>query len=212
MNTTLIIARHGNTFNKGDTILRVGGKTDLPLTAEGEEQGKRLGLCLKKQGYEIDKVYAAPLKRTMTTALKAIETYGKKLSCEPMVALTEIDYGVDEAKPETDVVARIGQDAMDKWNNSALPPDGWNVDPDKIIASWQKFAADIADGNETVLTVTSNGIARFALWLLDDYRSGKITDLNIKLSTGAFGVLLYDGKQWHLAGWNIKPKDELAKL
>ena len=212
MTTTLIIARHGNTFNKGDTILRVGGKTDLPLTAEGEEQGKRLGLCLKKQGYAIDRVYAAPLKRTITTAQKAVETYGKALSCEKLDSLTEIDYGIDEAKPEADVVARIGQDAMDKWNDSALPPDGWNVDPAKIIAGWQKFAADIADSGQTVLAVTSNGVARFALWLLDDYRSGKITDLNIKLSTGAFGVLLYDGKQWRLNGWNIKPKDELAKL
>ena len=211
MTTTLIIARHGNTFEKGDTILRVGGRTDLPLTAEGEEQGKRLGLCLKKHGYEIDKVYAAPLKRTMTTAQKAIETYGKPLICERLTFLTEIDYGVDEAKPETEVVARIGQDALDKWNNSALPPDGWNVDPAKITASWQQFASSIANGNETVLAVTSNGIARFALSLSEDYRLGKIAGLNIKLSTGAFGVLLYDGKQWHIANWNIKPKDELAK-
>ena len=33
--TTLIVVRHGNTFNSGDTILRVGGATDLPLTEKG---------------------------------------------------------------------------------------------------------------------------------------------------------------------------------
>ena len=30
MTTRLIIARHGNTFEKGQTPTRVGGRTDLP--------------------------------------------------------------------------------------------------------------------------------------------------------------------------------------
>ena len=42
--TKLIVVRHGNTFNKGDTILRVGSKTDLPLTATGVQQGRKARL------------------------------------------------------------------------------------------------------------------------------------------------------------------------
>ncbi|HAO37083.1 MAG TPA: histidine phosphatase family protein, partial [Hyphomonas sp.] len=34
----LIIVRHGNTFDKGDTVTRVGGRTDLPLSASGLAQ------------------------------------------------------------------------------------------------------------------------------------------------------------------------------
>ena len=30
--TRLIVVRHGNTFNSGDVILRVGSATDIPLT------------------------------------------------------------------------------------------------------------------------------------------------------------------------------------
>ncbi len=29
----LLLARHGNTFNKGDKVVWVGAQTDLPLTA-----------------------------------------------------------------------------------------------------------------------------------------------------------------------------------
>ena len=40
--TTLIIARHGNTFDKGDIPTRVGARTDLPLVEKGRAQAKAL--------------------------------------------------------------------------------------------------------------------------------------------------------------------------
>ena len=46
--TTLIIARHGNTFNPGDTPTRVGKHTDMPLVEKGEAQGRALGRYLKE--------------------------------------------------------------------------------------------------------------------------------------------------------------------
>ena len=42
----LLLARHGNTFNKGDKIVWVGARTDLPLTAKGREQALALGQAL----------------------------------------------------------------------------------------------------------------------------------------------------------------------
>ena len=45
---TLIIARHGNTFAKGETPTRVGCHTDLELVEE--ERGRGVGLYLKKLG------------------------------------------------------------------------------------------------------------------------------------------------------------------
>ncbi|MEL6754250.1 MAG: histidine phosphatase family protein, partial [Pseudomonadota bacterium] len=41
---TLYIVRHGNTFDTGDTVLRVGGRTDLPLSTSGEMQATALGI------------------------------------------------------------------------------------------------------------------------------------------------------------------------
>ncbi|MCF0233786.1 MAG: histidine phosphatase family protein, partial [Thermoguttaceae bacterium] len=62
---TLIVARHGNTFNKGDVILRVGARTDLPLTATGVEQAKKIGAILAARGLVPTEIYAAPLLRTL---------------------------------------------------------------------------------------------------------------------------------------------------
>ena len=43
---TLIIARHGNTFRKGETPTRVGSRTDLPLVED--ERGRGIGKYLAK--------------------------------------------------------------------------------------------------------------------------------------------------------------------
>ncbi len=47
--TTLIIARHGNTFGPEDTPTRVGAHTDLPLVKSGQEQARKIGAWLKEQ-------------------------------------------------------------------------------------------------------------------------------------------------------------------
>ena len=74
--TTLIIARHGNTFGPGDTPTRVGGRTDLPLVEKGFEQGKAIGRHLKENRLIPDVVYASNLKRTLQTAETAIKESG----------------------------------------------------------------------------------------------------------------------------------------
>jgi broad specificity phosphatase PhoE len=38
----LFVVRHGNTFDAGDVITRVGGRTDLPLSASGKAQAEKL--------------------------------------------------------------------------------------------------------------------------------------------------------------------------
>ena len=74
MTTRIIIARHGNTFNKGDIITRVGARTDLPLTET--ERATNVGRYLKDRNLIPAKAFAAPLKRTVETAKLAIEAMG----------------------------------------------------------------------------------------------------------------------------------------
>ena len=134
----LIIARHGNTFRKDETPTRVGAGTDLPLVEE--ERARGIGKYLKAKGLIPTKVFAAPLQRTMKTASLAVEELGLDLPVVPNADFTEVDYGPDENKTEDEVVARIGQDAIDLWNAKAVVPQGWKVDPDKIVAAWKSFA------------------------------------------------------------------------
>lgn len=206
MVTRLIIARHGNTFNKGDVITRVGGRTDLPLVESGLEQGRMLGVCLAAEGLIPDKVYASPLKRAVMTAQKALEAMPLNLPIIEDKSFAEVDYGPDENKPEEEVLARIGQEAMDLWNTQAIVPNGWNVDPKAIVKAWKDFADSIKESNETVLVVTSNGTARFSIQILD-----QLPDVDIKLATGAYSVFIYENGKWRLDVWGVKPKHVLAE-
>ena len=204
--TTLIIARHGNTFGPDDTPTRVGGRTDLALVESGREQAVRIGEYLRKNRMIPDVVYASTLKRTIETAEIAVKASGVTNPVFQLDMFDEIDYGPDENKVETDVIARVGEGAIAAWNEEAIVPDGWKADPDAIIQNWHSFAEQISafDDNETVLVVTSNGIARFAPHITEDF-DGFRQAHDIKLSTGALGVLRHAGGQWCVEDWNIRP-------
>lgn len=205
--TTLIIARHGNTFNKGETPTRVGARTDLPLVEKGREQAAAIGRYIKENRHLTpDVVYSSNLQRTIETARIAIKESGVANPVFPLDIFNEIDYGPDENKTEDEVIARVGADALQKWDEEGVPPEGWVVDPGGIIENWQNFAAQIAahDDDETVLVVTSNGIARFAPYLTGDFDAFR-KQYDIKLATGALAIFKLENGRWVVKGWNIKP-------
>jgi len=206
MGTTLIIARHGNTFGPDDTPTRVGMHTDLPLVESGIEQAKAMGRYLKDNRMIPDVVYTSTLQRTIETARVAIKESGISNPFFKLEMFNEIDYGPDENKVEADVVSRIGAQAIEDWDNHAKVPNGWKVDPDQIKQNWIDFAEQISafDDDETALIVTSNGIARFAPHIIGDFE-GFTKEHSIKLSTGALGILKHDGSAWRCEGWNIRP-------
>lgn len=209
MTTRLLIARHGNTFGPDDVVTRVG-KTDLPLVDSGLEQGRQLGRYLAQENMQPDVIFTSSLRRTQQTAQKAQEAMGTQIAYQPLDIFDEIDYGPDENRPEEDVVARLGKAAIEAWDRDAQVPHGWHVDPAAIIANWKKFADDLLAGHaeQTVLVVTSNGIARFAPYLTGDFRAF-LQQHKIKVSTGALGIFEHNAveKNWVCKGWNIKPKD-----
>ncbi len=204
--TTLIIVRHGNTFSPEDTPTRVGAHTDLPLVKKGEEQARAVGKYLSENRMIPDVVYTSNLQRTIQTAKIAIKESGITNPVYQLNIFNEIDYGEDENKIETDVIARIGSKAIKAWDENAIVPDGWIVNPDEIIQNWKKFAKQICahDDNETILVVTSNGIARFAPHITNDFETFR-SKHSIKLSTGAIGILEHKNNCWNVKSWNIRP-------
>ncbi len=204
--TTLIIARHGNTFETSETPRRAGAGTDIPLVEKGREQARAIGVYLNENRLIPDTVYVSQLQRTQETAKIAIKESNVTNPVFTLDIFNEIDYGPDENKTEQEVITRIGEQAIKDWDESAIVPDGWKVDPDETIANWQSFAEQIRahDDNETTLVVTSNGIARFAPHLTGDFE-GFAASHKIKLSTGALAILKYEDNRWTVTDWNIKP-------
>ncbi len=195
----LILVRHGNTFDAGETPRRVGARTDLPLSSSGRAQAEALAEHFK--GLRFDAAFASTLTRTRQTAraMLRMRIDSPALLLEPF--LTEIDYGPDENKTEDDVIARIGAEALKLWDAEATPPPGWLVDPKAILAAWSKFLARLAARDGTVLTVTSNGIARFLPAAAGIDASG----LDLKLKTGAYAELTVTLSGVQLAAWNQRP-------
>lgn len=195
---TLIIARHGNTFNPGDTVTYVGARTDLPLGGSGRAQARALGDHLRENNLIPSIIYTSTLKRTRETAALAFPD----ISATPLKIFNEIDYGPDENKTREDVIARIGEKAHLDWENNNIIPQGWKIDVDSIIENWENFSAQLT--HLTVLVVTSNGIARFAPHITGDYESFR-RSFTPKLATGAYGILVRNGNQWHVKEWNKRP-------
>jgi 2,3-bisphosphoglycerate-dependent phosphoglycerate mutase len=204
--TKLIIARHGNTFGPGDTPTRVGGRTDLPLVEKGRAQAQALGEYINKNRLIPDVVYSSNLQRTHETAQIAVKASGVTNPVYQLDIFNEIDYGPDENQTEETVIARIGAQAIADWDEHAKVPDGWKVDPAEVTRNWIDFADQIAahDDEETVLVVTSNGIARFAPHITGDFEGFRAKH-SLKLSTGALGILSHNGEKWEILDWNIRP-------
>jgi probable phosphoglycerate mutase len=202
----LIIARHGNTFEPGETPRRVGVRTDMPLTEAGHDHGRNLGLHLVKVGLVPDVVYTSKLKRTIQTAQDVITAAGLRLKPHPDKIFNEIDYGPDENKTEDDVIARIGTVALTRWEEQAITPPGWSPDAQTLTKRWHDFSKKILKkyAGKKILVVTSNGIARFALTLPGDFDRARQVH-GLKLATGAYGLLTHDGTHWRVRGWNTRP-------
>jgi probable phosphoglycerate mutase len=189
----VFIVRHGNTFDKGDILLRVGGRTDLPLSTSGLIQAKSLAVHF--EAFDFMQAYSSDLKRTRQTA----ETI---LGNQPYAFahfLAEIDYGPDEGQPEDAVVARLGQAALDRWDTDAIPPIEWHVDPEDLRTAWQAFLATCSQTSDT-LVVTSNGVARFLLDVVE-----VTIDVPRKLRTGAYGAVEFTPKGPVLTAWDVRP-------
>ncbi|WP_084398689.1 histidine phosphatase family protein [Henriciella aquimarina] len=205
MARTLYIVRHGNTFDSGDTVTRVGARTDLPLSRSGTAQAEALARHFAEEGLAFTDAITGPLRRTRETTEIIMEGQARPPLIEIADFLREIDYGPDENKPEEDVIARIGEDALKAWEERGVPPPGWIVDPDMLMRAWQDLFTYLARrGNQDpALVVTSNGIARFAL-LAGGAPFEEAHDL--KLKTGAYGVLeVLPGRTPHIAAWNVRP-------
>lgn len=219
----LIIVRHGNTFLPEQTPTRVGRGTDLPLVEE--KRGRAIGKYLLSKNITPNKVYSAPLKRTMQTVELALDEMNSSTEIIETNDFLEIDYGVDENKTEEQVMLRLGEsyalnnnllnlsdeekvqygkNIISEWDTIGKVPNGWTVDIDSIIAAWSHFADSIEEG-VTVLLCSSNGIIRFAPHILAIPYELFCEESNIKVATGSVSIFENVNGQWTCSEWNTKP-------
>lgn len=190
--TRVIVARHGNTFGPDDAPRRIGARTDLPLVASGRVQAVALGVHFRARSLVFDRCLTSPLLRTRETAALILD--GSTCPIVPAGWLVEIDHGPDEGRTEDEVRARIGAGALAAWERDATPPLDWRVDGEKRRAAWGLCFGEAAASGGTMLIVTSNGAARFAV-----PGAGR-------LRTGAYGeIAISSGAPPRIVAWDVRP-------
>lgn len=209
MTARLILVRHGNTFDPGQTPVWVGGRTDLPLVAKGLEQARALGEVLKAANLMPAALLCGPLQRTREAARIAAEIVGFDAAKIKIDArLTEIDYGAWEAKSSEEIVAMGFGAAQDAWNKQCQYPvdAGWQPSEAKIIADVASVMDEAAHTNGDSVVVSSNGILRY--YARAATNAAAFPDR--KVATGAVCIMAHDGAGWRIERWNQSPQQAFS--
>lgn len=206
----LVLARHGNTFEAGETPVWVGAREDLPLTARGEEQSRAIGAALKSAGIVPARLIAGPLRRTRDGAALAAQACGFAGELEIDDRLKEIDYGVWGGRSDADIAAQWGASAIEAWRERSVVPEGagWSPDPQEMEAHARAVLGTIAQNPRgDVLLISSNGVLRYFHRLI---AGADAPPEDAKVKTGHMGAArLIDGN-WRLELWNFPPEVALT--
>lgn len=201
--TRLVVIRHGNTFAPGEAPRRIGRRTDLPLVESGRKQALTLAQHFKERDILPAALLSSPLKRAEETAGMLAAELGIDLARVIIDdRLSELDYGPDEGCFEEEVIARIGSEALEAWDQEARVPPDWVIEPETIRQDWRTLSQELDQtyAEKTVFLITSNGTARFALALAEASYDGPI-----KLRTGAYGMIEGTHNAWRVVTWNVRP-------
>jgi probable phosphoglycerate mutase len=182
----VFVIRHGQT--EWSAVGRHTGRTDLPLTETGRQQGEALAKMIADRRFE--SVLTSPLLRSRATC--ELAGLGDQAAVEPDLA--EWDYGEFEGLTTNEIRQRIPQ-----WSIWTHPPDkGEHLDDlairaDRVIARVRQVEGDVAlFGHSHALRVLA------ARWL----RLAPIAGSGFILETAAIGVLGWDREFPAVVRWN----------
>ena len=202
MKPLVILCRHGNTFNKGDKVVMVGAREDLPLTTRGIEQATELGKALATAGISVSRIVSGPLKRTKVFAdILKVETQTSAV-VENDKRLCEFDYGAWSGLSNEEIIALSGKESLEAWQERSVRPSGILFIPSQEEAreEAQALLRELESSVGACVVVTSNGRLRELGRLVSS------TPQSFKVGTGHACVLGQDGGQWKIMGWDLQPE------
>jgi probable phosphoglycerate mutase len=170
------LVRHGET--EWSVSGQHTGLTDLPLTASGEEQARRLQRRLTATAFA--KVFSSPLQRAMRTC--QLSGYGSAVEADS--DLIEWNYGDYESKTRPQILAqRPGWLIFRDGCPNGESPKDVGIRADRVVSR-------IGEANGNVLIFSSGHFLRvlMARWLGLEPSGGRY----FKLGTATLSVIGYD--------------------
>lgn len=172
----LFLIRHGETA--WALTGQHTGRTDIPLTVDGEAQASELGQQL--QGIEFTRLFTSPLKRARQTC-ERVEP-DRTFTSEPDLA--EWDYGDYEGKTSADIrQQRPGWDVFRDGCPHGESPAQVSARADRLIAKLRR-----EQGNVALFSHGQFGAALAARWV--DLRVADARHLSLDVASTS--VLAYD--------------------
>ncbi|MEQ8168995.1 MAG: histidine phosphatase family protein [Candidatus Eremiobacterota bacterium] len=157
-----IFVRHGETT--GNSSIRFFGKTDIPLSDEGQEQMRAAGEVLKTEHFDV--IFTSTLCRTIEGA--RIIAGNRNIPLYPMIEFREIDFGIWEGLTLEEIEEKdpvlFAEWRKDFWKFDYPEGDIRNEFIEKVKSGIDNVLNKINKG--TVLLVLHKGIIRTAIYYL----------------------------------------------
>ncbi|HSC49254.1 MAG TPA: histidine phosphatase family protein [Gaiellaceae bacterium] len=181
----VVLVRHGETEWSRDG--RHTGRTDVPLTARGEEQARAVGEKLRGRSFAL--VLSSPLQRALETARLA------GFSPEAREELAEWDYGEYEGRTTPQIRQEVPGWTI--WRYGA--PGGES--PEHVGTRADRIVAELRGVNGDVLVFAHGHLLRVlaARWLGLPPADGRL----FALDSGTVGTLGHEREQSVIASWNV---------
>ncbi|WKZ29197.1 MAG: histidine phosphatase family protein [Patescibacteria group bacterium] len=202
----LVVARHGTTFKPDEESRYQGQRLDLPLSALGRAQAKRLVFSLRRHGIKPDRVVSGPHLRQRETAEIIAAAYKLPTpSVEPL--FSEIDYGPWEGLSGKDAAARWPE-ATRGWKKKGVWPGLFGGSFEAHVEALRAWIARLPEEG-TTLAVSSQGLMRAMYAAVDPdawksaCQAGRATVANLK--TGAWGEIGGTPARPRLLRWQREP-------
>lgn len=188
--TTIILVRHGNTFESDQVPYYVGSRTDLPLTARGEQQAKEVAQELSRRSLWPNVVYSGGLIRQRRTAEIIVQTIATQIaiplattatSINIAPCLSELDLGAWEGMT-TDKVKQCYPTEYEAWERDSTWPQGIFLERKEErllqLRDWlSQLESESGEFNNVVLAVTSNGVLRLLYELMTTMGTTSMPDV-----------------------------------
>ena len=142
----LVLIRHGqSTWNKEN---RFTGWTDVPLSEQGVEEGKKAGKLLKEDGFRFKMAYTSYLSRAIKTLWLVLEEMDQMyIPVLKSWRLNEKHYGILQGLNKAETAEKYGDEQVLLWRRSFdVPPKPVDKNDSRNPANDPRFA-DVAPEN-----------------------------------------------------------------
>ncbi|MBW3663049.1 MAG: 2,3-bisphosphoglycerate-dependent phosphoglycerate mutase [Actinobacteria bacterium] len=180
----LVLVRHGESLWNLEN--RFTGWTDVPLTAEGEDEARRAGRALREGQLTFGIAYTSVLERATETLRIIIDEAGLAVPIIRDQALNERHYGDLQGLNKAETAERYGDEQVHLWRRSwDIPPPNGEALKDTAERTLPFFErailGDIAQAKD-VLVVAHGNSNRSIVMHLDQLSEEDVLSLN--LATG----------------------------